>query len=1000
MSYADAQLDLSSVSVACLAGANGAGKSALLDATTWAIWEEARSSSDDLMRANEKHMWVDVRFTHEGQVYRIRRAREKRASRGGNKSISKGTLDFQVRDHLDTEWKSLTGASIKDTQRQICELLRMDYDTFINSAYLKQGQADEFTKKGPIDRKEVLGKILGLSYFDRLQEACKERIRSLKHKKDLLEQSLSRLPQIKEQLDFLSVARSEKGTRLEQIDADKSKWEDLAARLKEKLQNLALVKHKLETGERQLGQLQEDIRSLNEQTSNLKERLSGLTKLIADQATIEKEATEYQTIRSKIVHLDQSALRLQELTRSKVEARSGLSDLRNRLELEHNQAREKLAQLESKKNKLIKDTSDSAVIAQSFAEYRELVAKEASLAKKQETFVQIGNRCAELQARIDEIRIRLEVDLDQKTASLAEVDSVLNSKPLLDQQQLALQNEGLELDKLEEELEFTGERGQEIKSQIETIQAKIEHSRRTRKENQSKIAELSCSADSSICPLCAAPIVDRAAVIDRYQQQIEQVDREIVDLAHKASDKEKERSELRHQYKALNERLKQRKQLDNQIGQFNEKLSALRRAEETKDRLEGEVSTLKQRLSEGDYAQVERESLIALKEQQRELDFDSVYYNNLQSMIRTQRSIEARHYQLEKDLLELNQLAKEIPSVAERVSQLEANLAEESYGSEFRGVLTAVDHEINNLNYDSSTHTTLKARLEDLLPFIDRQNDLNRALGERPNLEQSVSSMQAALISKTKQLDLLKVDLDTWQGQLGELPEIVAEHERVEPIAAKSTLEYNQLATEIAVLDAQQGQLKTDLADLKSQEKALREMETSLKDYAFLSEAFGKKGIQAVIIENAIPEIEVDANRILSRLSDNKMHIGLTTQETNKSGNVVETLDILIGDETSTRSYELYSGGEAFKVNFAVRVALSRLLARRAGAKLETLIIDEGFGSQDDQSRDRLVKAIRSIQDDFARILVITHFSDVKEMFPTHILVSKQNGTSKVEIFS
>jgi exonuclease SbcC len=101
-----------------------------------------------------------------------------------------------------------------------------------------------------------------------------------------------------------------------------------------------------------------------------------------------------------------------------------------------------------------------------------------------------------------------------------------------------------------------------------------------------------------------------------------------------------------------------------------------------------------------------------------------------------------------------------------------------------------------------------------------------------------------------------------------------------------------------------------------------------------------------------------------------------------------------------TRNYELYSGGEAFKVNFAIRVALSRLLARRSGAKLETLIIDEGFGSQDDQSRDRLVKAIRSIQDDFAKILVITHFSDVKEMFPTHILVSKQNGTSQIQLLS
>jgi len=65
---------------------------------------------------------------------------------------------------------------------------------------------------------------------------------------------------------------------------------------------------------------------------------------------------------------------------------------------------------------------------------------------------------------------------------------------------------------------------------------------------------------------------------------------------------------------------------------------------------------------------------------------------------------------------------------------------------------------------------------------------------------------------------------------------------------------------------------------------------------------------------------------------------------------------------------------------------------------LETLIIDEGFGSQDEPSRDRLVRAIRSIQGDFAKILVITHFSDVREMFPTHILVSKTNGCSELRV--
>ena len=98
---------------------------------------------------------------------------------------------------------------------------------------------------------------------------------------------------------------------------------------------------------------------------------------------------------------------------------------------------------------------------------------------------------------------------------------------------------------------------------------------------------------------------------------------------------------------------------------------------------------------------------------------------------------------------------------------------------------------------------------------------------------------------------------------------------------------------------------------------------------------------------------------------------------------------IKIGDELGTRSYETFSGGEAFRVNVALRIALSRLLARRAGAPLPTLFIDEGFGTQDVAGRDKLVEAIHSIQDQFERILVITHIDEIKEQFPTRIEVVK-----------
>jgi len=107
-------------------------------------------------------------------------------------------------------------------------------------------------------------------------------------------------------------------------------------------------------------------------------------------------------------------------------------------------------------------------------------------------------------------------------------------------------------------------------------------------------------------------------------------------------------------------------------------------------------------------------------------------------------------------------------------------------------------------------------------------------------------------------------------------------------------------------------------------------------------------------------------------MTDGRMSLMLTTQREKVTGGVAETLDIQIADELGTRAYEMFSGGESFRINFALRVALSQMLARRAGAQLRTLFIDEVSARKTRKGRNKLVEAITAIQDDFALILVIT----------------------------
>ncbi|HEY9867920.1 MAG TPA: SMC family ATPase, partial [Candidatus Obscuribacterales bacterium] len=666
--------------------------------------------------------------------------------------------------------------------------------------------------------------------------------------------------------------------------------------------------------------------------------------------------------------------------------------------VEHDHFCSRLAALEDMRADLMKDTADREKLEASYRQLKELIAREAELARQQEAYNQLLTRKDDLAARITEARIRLEAEIQQKQAALSELEAILASEPALEAEKAQLNEEAELLDRLESEFELVEEKGLRVKSDLEALANRIPELRRRQEENQQKVQELKEHSNSSICPLCSAPIVDRQAVINRYLKDNEATDRQIAELETSIAQLECQRQDLRKNYLELRRRLDTRKELDARIGQLREKCAATARARQSYQQLQDDLKVLVENLENQKYAQVERESLVNVKAEIHKLDFDPVLYANLQAQIRAMRHVEGRFHQLNKDVSELEKIEKEIPEVRARLNDVANQLASETYGSPIRDQLSEIQRQLESLDYNRQEHHRLKTDLAALIPVAAQMRDLERARGDTRLHQEELATLGQSLERKKDQLRQLSDDLEAWKAELDKLPEAEAELAEIEPVLGGWRAEKESLAARMAVLEAQLEQTSGELKTLEADRQELAQAQAELADYLFLSEAFGKKGIQAVIIENAIPEIESEANYILSKLCDNQMHVALATQHKTKAGTTVETLDLLIGDELGTRSYELYSGGEAFKVDFAVRVALSRLLARRAGAKLETLIIDEGFGSQDESSRERIVKAINSIKDDFARILVITHIAEVKDMFPVQIQVSKVGGASTVSV--
>jgi DNA repair protein SbcC/Rad50 len=344
---------------------------------------------------------------------------------------------------------------------------------------------------------------------------------------------------------------------------------------------------------------------------------------------------------------------------------------------------------------------------------------------------------------------------------------------------------------------------------------------------------------------------------------------------------------------------------------------------------------------------------------------------------------------LEREITRADESGRQLTDERAELEQIEERLVRKDFAVPQQEILKQISAELESISYNPQTHEQARQEIDNLQKYEIPKRRLEEA--DRL-INQEKEDVSRSEIAVAELHDGLKIDN---QKKL-ELTSEVVVLPQVSDDLLQAEFEYKQLVIKQKQAQQEIGNIKGKLEYFTRRETEKSEKEKQLNlvakeavIYHELAEAFGKKGIQALLIETALPEIEVEANQLLARMTDNRMHVKIETQKETQKGDVAETLEIKISDELGTRNYEMYSGGEAFRINFAIRIALSRLLARRAGAPLPTLIIDEGFGTQDASGIEKLKEAINSIQDDFEKILVITHVEELRDAFPARIDVLK-----------
>ncbi len=829
-------LDFTQFHIACLSGNNGQGKSALLDALTWAVWGEGRKSSQEkkadnsLLRIGQKDMQVEFIFDLEGDRYRIIR------SFSLVKKSSRPSLEFQVFNQEKGEYISLTAPSIRKTQEKIIKTLRIDYQTFINSAFILQGRIDEFSRKSPRERKEILSEILGLSRYDKLANLAKSHLREVNNIIITLESRLEYIDQELSNIDFYKQKIKELSESHKVISQRVKRKEEEVTKLKEKINLLKNKSEQFEELEGQIRQQRQEIAREQKQIELKKNEIEDCQKIISQKEKILVNFKNYQKFNA-----------------------------------ENNKFTRKL-------QKIRKIEEEKNIIG------RVIESEKANIV------VKFRNK----QDRYKDLYVKVEQGAKHKTILLE------------------LEEKMKDMKFLQEESEKIRQEGSKLNIEINTIKGKIERLEKDNKDNQEKLRLLRENPGGE-CPLCEAKLnVERKRKIeDNIKKEINSNRKEIDKLKREEEKLIIQKEKLINKWKETNQKLRDKDIWQQKLSKAYLKYEESKQAAKLMAGLQEEIKEIEKVLKERSYALKEQEKLKELNKQIKDIGYNEERHQQF-----ARKTEELRNAPLEKAKLE--EAVKKIDSLRNTLLELEE-------------ICQKKELNLKDLN---KRKEKIKEELKELSPLKEKLNQE----------EQFLKSIQT-------QKDRILEERGGYQSKFDQCLKLKKEKKEINKELEKSKKEQNI--------------------------------------YEKLIIAFGKNGIQALIIENVLPEIEEEANILLAKLTNNSTQISIESLRDLKSGGIKETLDIKISDELGIRDYELYSGGEAFRIDFALRIALSKLLTRRAGVKLRTLVMDEGFGTQDEEGIDNLVQAIQSISDDFDKILVITHLESLKNAFPVRIEVTK-----------
>lgn len=716
--------------ISIIMGGNGAGKSSILEAVGFALFKQHSSKKIDQLITignNKNKMFVKLEFTSNGKKYSVRRERTKTSSKA-NIMVKEGQNFHQL------------ASGDNQVTKEIQNILEMDGDLFLNAVYVRQGEIADLVDKTPAEKKQVIGKLLGLESLEKAWKNILPLINNYEMEKIRLEGKLETLDNINNDINLKNTEKLDLNRNIEELSSKIQHCQSqlkLITKEKQKLDNnktlFVTIKSSLESKKQILNNLKEDETHLKIQLNDIKNkeneietilprlpRLKSLirySKLVENLKKIQENETQTQTIVEKI-HFFKDQI---ERNEKYYLAYSNLEDEINKLEKER-------TDFEGSK----------ALLKQNYTRKQQIIEKMEISHDKIVKILKKNNKI-----------------IGTNFSLIEEFESYINSKkPVIEK---LIEEVDIKINKFKEEISTLKTQNQDFKkpiSELEYIKEK--------------------------CPICSSPIdsFKRDELIQDYSTKIESNKNKISNLNSLVKVLLKDKQVLKDKYsnisainidvlkeqlstlkegqqdiKLINDNIKKLKtqtsllkQLDNQIKEKKEALKDLKPKYEEYLSAKGSLESLGDQKTQQNNLKKIQENIISIKEEIKQLIEIIGDIKDLEGEIKELEDMKDKYQHLLGAVALKESLLNRIKTVQNSVNSLELQIPD-------------LQLEIENISYDNSYHNKIIQDIEsENQKLIDLKGKKQELIGKESGIITVLKDLENKLESyKIYQNDIRKL---------------------------------------------------------------------------------------------------------------------------------------------------------------------------------------------------------------------------------------------------